>query len=104
MDVSEDEHDEAILKLNEDELRELPGAPVFYVSISNKKGEEWSVKDEDTSNWGPHWTSINDEFEAKLALNPYIRFLSSRMFFVCNGNHRFKAWTGYISRLHSNDQ
>jgi hypothetical protein len=26
------------------------------------------------------------------------------MFFVCDGNHRFKAWTGYINRLHSNDQ
>jgi hypothetical protein len=27
-----------------------PGAPVFYVSIYNGKGEEWSVKDVDTSN------------------------------------------------------
>jgi hypothetical protein len=130
MDVSEDEQDEAILKLNEDELRELqkvdsiqcievmrilpkevsrldiplcrmvymplvrptlaidikrleadfihgyrPGAPVFYVSICNEKGEERSVKDEDTSNWGPHWTSVNVEFEAKLALNPHLKFL-----------------------------
>jgi hypothetical protein len=25
------------------------------------------------------------------------------MFFICDGNHRFKAWTGYIDRLHSND-
>jgi hypothetical protein len=108
-DVSDDEQDEALLKLNEDELRELykansfqciegmrilpkveshfdiplcrmvymplvhpilshdikkleaefthgyrPGAPVFYVSITNKHGEERHVKDVDTSNWDPH--------------------------------------------------
>jgi hypothetical protein len=81
-----------------------PGAPVFYVSICNEKGEERSVKNEDTSNWGPHWTSVNAKFVAKLALNPHLKFLSGRMFFVCDGNHRLKAWIGYISRLHSNDR
>jgi hypothetical protein len=109
MDVSDDEQDEALLKLNEDELRVLqkvdsiqciegmrilpkevfrldiplchmvymplirptlaydikrleaefthgyrPGTLMFYVSICNENGEEWSVKDEDTSGWGPH--------------------------------------------------
>jgi hypothetical protein len=28
------------------------GILVFYVSIYNDKGEEQSMKDEDTSNWG----------------------------------------------------
>jgi hypothetical protein len=159
MEVSDDEQDEALLKLNEDELRELqkvdsiqviegmrispkdasrfdiplcrmvymplvrptlandikkleaefthgyrPGAPVFYVSICNEKGEERSVMEEDTSHWGPHWTLVNEEFEAKLALNPDLHFLSGRMFFVCDGNHRLKAWTGLIKRLHSSDR
>jgi hypothetical protein len=155
-DVSDDEANEALLKLNEDELRELhkansiqciegslpkveshfdiplcrmlymplvhptlshdikrleakfthgyrPGAPVFYVSITNERGEESLLKDVDTSNWGPHWTSVNTEFEAKLASNPHLRFLCGKMFFVCDGNHRFKAWTGYIYRLHRDD-
>jgi hypothetical protein len=31
-----------------------PGAPMFYVSICSEKREGRSVKDEDTSNWGPH--------------------------------------------------
>jgi hypothetical protein len=22
------------------------------------------------------------------------------MFFICDSNHRFKAWTGYIDKLH----
>jgi hypothetical protein len=159
MEVSDDEQDEALLKLNEDELRELqkvdsiqviegmrispkdaskfdiplcrmvymplvrptlatdikklevefthgyrPGAPVFYVSICNEKGEERFVKDEDISNWGPHWTSVNEEFEAKLDSNPHLKFLSGRMFFVCDGNHRLKAWIGLIKRLHSTDR
>jgi hypothetical protein len=158
MDVSEDEADEALLKLNEDELRNLqkansiqyiegmrlppkeasrfdiplcrmiymplvrptlahdikrleaefthgyrPGASVFYVSTTNENGAERLVKDVDTSNWGPQWTSVNDEFEAKLASNPHLKSLRGRMFFICDGNHRFKAWTGYIDRLHSND-
>jgi hypothetical protein len=77
-----------------------PGAPVFYVSITNEHGEERHVTDVDTSNWGPHWTSVNTEFEAKLASNPHLRFLCGKMFFICDRNHRFKAWTGYIDRLH----
>jgi hypothetical protein len=81
-----------------------PGAPVFYVSLCNKKGEERSVKDEDTSSWGPHWTLVNVEFEAMLASNPHLKFLYGRIFFVCDGNQRLKAWTCYISRLHNNDR
>src|SRR5450759_648506 len=81
-----------------------PGAAVFYVSTTNEDGEERLVKDVDTSNWGPHWTSVNDEFEAKLALHPHLKSLCGRMFFICDGNHWFKAWTGYILRLHSNDR
>ena len=54
-----------------------PGAPVFYVSICNKKEEERSVTDEDKSNWGCHWTSVNEEFEDKLDSNPHLQFLSS---------------------------
>ena len=159
MEVSDDEADEAILKLNEDELRNLqkansiqciegmrlspkeasrfdiplcrmiymplvrptlaqdikrleaeftngyrPGASVFYVSTTNEKGEERLVKDVDTSSWGPHWTSVNDEFEAKLALHPHLKSLCGRMFFICDGNHRFMAWMGYIYRLHRNDR
>jgi hypothetical protein len=38
-----------------------------------------------------------------LASNPRLKSLCGRMFFICDGNHRFMAWTGYIDRLHSND-
>jgi hypothetical protein len=42
-----------------------PSAPMFYVSITNEHGDERFVKDVDTNNWGPHWTLVNNEFEAK---------------------------------------
>ena len=158
MDITEEEAEDALLKLNEDELRNQqkensiqcveamrlspkkasrfdvplcrmiymplvrptlaqdikrlevefihgyrPGVSVFYVSTTNENREEKLVKDVDTSIWGPHWTSVNDEFEAKLASDPHLKFLCGSMFFICDGNHRFKAWTGYIDRLHSHD-
>jgi hypothetical protein len=116
MDISDDEQDELCrmvymplvrptlahnIKRLEAEFTHgyWPGTLVFYVSITNEHGDERFVKDVDTSNWGPHWTSVNDEFEAKLASNPHLRFLCGHMFFICDGNHCFKAWTGYIDRL-----
>ena len=77
---------------------------MFYVFTTNENGEEKLVKDVDTSIWGPHWTSVNDEFEAKLASDPHPKFLCGCMFFICDGNHYFKAWTGYIDRLQSHDR
>ena len=81
-----------------------PGASVFYVSTTDENGEERLVKDVDTTGWGPHWTSVNEEFEAKLALHPHLKALCGHMFFICDGNHRFKAWTGYIDRLHRDER
>jgi hypothetical protein len=79
-------------------------AVVFYLSIYNKHGELRSVSDKDRSSWGPHGTAANSEFKAKLAANPHLKFFFGHMFFICDGNHRFKAWTGYIKRLHKNNQ
>jgi hypothetical protein len=56
------------------------------------------------SNGNVSQSVVNDEFEAKLASNPNLKSLSGRMLFICDGNHKFKAWTGYIKRLHSNDR
>ena len=50
------------------------GAPLFYVSIINKHGDERFVKDVDTSNWDLHSTLVNNEFEAKLTSNPHLYF------------------------------
>ena len=83
--------------------RYRPKAPVFYIFTSDMHRDERFMKDEDTSKWGLHWTSVNDEFEAILASNPHLKFLCSYMFFIYDGNHRFKAWIGYINKLHKDD-
>ena len=62
-----------------------PDALVFYVSICSEKGEEQSVKNENASNWDLYWTSINKEFEAKLALNLHLKFLFGHMFMFAMG-------------------
>jgi hypothetical protein len=69
-----------------------PGTLVFHVSICNELGEERSVIDKENSHWSPHWTA-----------NPHLGFFYGRMFLIYDENHRFKAWTGYIKRLHKND-
>jgi hypothetical protein len=80
-----------------------PSANVFYVSLCDETGEERSVTDEDQQKWGPPWIALNEEFEARLAANPHLSKLSGHMFFICNNNHRFKAWTSCIKRLHNDN-
>ena len=54
--------------------------------------------------WNEHWRNENSLFELRLVCNPHLKHLQGRMFFVCDGNHMHKAWTGFISRIHSNDR
>jgi hypothetical protein len=131
VDVSDDEENEAQLKLKEHELRELqkinsikcielmrispkeasrfdiplcrmvpmplvrptllsdvkrleaefsygyrPGASMFYVSLCDENGKERTVTTKDQQHWGPHWTTVNEEFEVKLAANTDLSKLS----------------------------
>jgi hypothetical protein len=80
-----------------------PGTSVFYVSLCNENNKERTVIDQDKQHWGPHWTMENEEFEAKLVANSHLSKLSGCMFFIYDGNHRFKAWTSYIKRLHNDE-
>jgi hypothetical protein len=80
------------------------GASVFYVSICNERGEERSVSSKDMKDWNDHWKDENTWFESRLLANPHLKYLHGKMFFVCGGNHRLKAWTGFISRMHNGDR
>lgn len=80
------------------------GASVFYVSICNERGEERSLTLEDTMGWNEHWRNENSLFEARLQNSPHLKHLKGKMFFVCDGNHRLKAWTGFIARIHFDDR
>jgi hypothetical protein len=78
-----------------------PGTIIFYVYLCDENGKERTVTDQDQQRWGPHWTAVNEEFEAKLAANPDLSKLLGCMFFIYDGNHRFKAWASCIKRLHN---
>ena len=80
------------------------GASVFYVTLCNERGEEKFVTDEVKKSWDPLWIQVNNHFESQLKANKHLQHLQGRMFFICDGNHRFKAWTGYIDRLHRDDK
>ena len=80
------------------------GANVFNVFSTNEKGEERSVNDEEMVSWGPLWNEENNRFELFLEATPILSSLKNRMFFICDGNHYYKAWTRYIERLHKMDQ
>ena len=80
-----------------------PGATVFYVSITNDSGEESFVTEEDKRAWGPLWTAVNDNFESGLLDNPHLMFLKNCKLFICDSNHHYRAWMGFIERMHSTD-
>lgn len=80
-----------------------PGATVFYVSLTNEFGEEAFITEDDKKSWGPLWTAASDNFESGLRSLPHLLFLKNRKLFICDGNHRFKAWMGYINRMHQTD-
>jgi hypothetical protein len=80
------------------------GTSVFYVSIYNERGEERSVTSEDMNGWNEYWKEENTLFEPRLLSSLHLKHLQDKMFFVCDGNHRLKAWTGFISRMYSGDR
>jgi hypothetical protein len=66
-------------------------ASVFYVTLCNEHGEERSVSEAEMRNWDPLWIEANKHFDDQLRANKYLQHLQGRMFFICDGNHRFKA-------------
>jgi hypothetical protein len=80
------------------------GASVFYVTLCNERGEERSISEAEMRNWDPLWIEANKHFDDQLRANKHLQHLQGRMFFICDGNHRFKAWTRYIDRLYRDDR
>jgi hypothetical protein len=79
------------------------GAAMFYVSLTNEKGEGRMVTDEDQATWNVYWKTRDREFEAFLQSNDDLKFVSNRMFFVWDGNHRLLAWSDHIYKVHRNE-
>ena len=80
------------------------GASVFYVSICKKHGEERYVSLEDTMGWNKYWRNKSSLFESRLLNSPHLKHLQGKMFFVCDRNHKLKAWTRFINRMYSDNK
>jgi hypothetical protein len=68
------------------------GAVVFYVLLTNMRGEGSMVSDVDRAR--------DREFEAFLKADKDLCFMSNRLFYVWDGNHCLLAWTDHIHRVH----
>lgn len=77
---------------------------MFYFSICIERRELAKITDEELDTWGPLWREENELFEARLKANLHLCHMQGSKFFFCDGNHRFKTWARYISRLHKEDQ
>ena len=80
-----------------------PGAAVFYVSTTNIQGNLRDVTDDDRLSWNCHWRRKDMKFKQFLQSDLELQFLSNKMFYVWDGNHRLVAWTDFISQAHPND-
>jgi hypothetical protein len=73
---------------------------VFYVSLTNERGESRTVTADDRATWDEHWRMRDREFEAFLQSNEDLKFMSNQIFYVWDGNHRLLAWTDHIDKVH----
>ena len=80
-----------------------PGSSVFYVSICNERGGVQNISEVDKNHMSLLWKLESDRFDERLLQNKHLQHLVGRMFFICDGNHKFKAWTRFIDRLHRDD-
>lgn len=79
------------------------GDRCFYVSTTNDHGESRDVRDDIRASWNDHWVQGDQEFEETLKQDPDLLYLSSKLFFVWDGNHRLMAWYPYIASKHSTE-
>lgn len=80
-----------------------PGSGAFYVAATSHMGEETLVTEEMKSSWCSVWHILNSMFEAELSKHEETRDLSGKMFYVFDGNHRTRAWRGFIDMEYPDD-
>ncbi len=73
-----------------------------YVSPQNWQGETKSMANFEKS-WSLLWKQKNEEFEAFLKADAKLSFLSRKLLYVWDDNHRLQAWLPCINSIHLND-
>ena len=80
------------------------GDRALYVSPFNNLNKVLHVSDDIQNSWSWLWKEANEEFDAMLQNDPVLEHLSSKMFYVWEGNHHLTAWWRHISKHHSLDK
>lgn len=79
------------------------GGPCFYVSLHSYALQTQEVTDEIRAGWSDTWKNAEKTFEDQCQAIPELRIFSNKMFFIWDGNHRFKAWMEEIQQFHYDD-
>ncbi|KAI5061131.1 hypothetical protein GOP47_0023636 [Adiantum capillus-veneris] len=82
----------------------MPEKVMFVVSTCLCNGEETLITDIIKDSWDPMWLEADMEFEKEVSLKRELKFMSKKMFFVWEGNHRTKAWMEVITELFKEDK
>lgn len=79
------------------------GGPCFYVSTHSYELKTMDVTDEIRGGWSENWKETERQFEEQCKANPDLNKFSNKMFFIWDGNHRFKAWMPLIEQFHKDE-
>lgn len=77
---------------------------LFILSTTLPDGSSQDVTVEIKSKWDKHWITVNDEFEKEIEGDETWSFLSNKMFYVWEGNHRTASWMESIKEIWSNNK
>ena len=76
----------------------------LYVSPYSNLNEILHVSDDIHNSWNSLWQEANEEFKVMLQNDFHFAHLSSKMFYISEGNHRLTAWWRHINKHHSLDK
>ena len=67
----------------------------FILSISAPNKPSLDISEDIKNAWDPLWQKENAYFEAEIQGTKW-EFLSNKMLYIWDGNHRYKAWMAQI--------
>jgi len=67
------------------------GSSAFYVSVCDDKEVIRNLTATDKDHMSPLWKQESAQFDERLQQNDHIRHLVGRIFYICDGNHRFQT-------------
>lgn len=96
--------DTSLLKIALEGETYCPEKGIFIVSVVSPSGVTIPVTSEMRASWDAHWQTTDREFESELRSKKSLSFLSNKMFYVWEGNHRTVAWMELITEKYKDNK